>query len=154
MVKSLPSKRRGRYGVRHPRNVKTVIVFAGRREDSMREIRFRAWDIEEGCWIPESFMMLNPRGKLWTIQELGQCPIEETIPYVIQQYTGLKDKNGKEIYEGDVLQYVGRRRGTNSPKIVNWMTHKKGTFTGFQVARGENYEIIGNIYENPELIGG
>jgi hypothetical protein len=78
----------------------------------------------------------------------------------IMQFTGLFDKNGKEIYEGDILRYVGK---SNNSKIYNPLPpvkFKNGRFM-VKVQNGNNYlgtpsfskvhEIIGNIYENPDL---
>lgn len=75
---------------------------------------------------------------------------------ILMQYTGLKDKNGKEIYEGDIIL-----RNQKSKYVIEW---NKGAFHaepingGYGIilsglAKGE-CEIVGNIYENPALIGG
>jgi len=65
----------------------------------------------------------------------------------IMQYTGLHDKNGKEIFEGDLIR--GFDWHNCNPSVVSW------DVIGFRIPLMANaYEIIGNIYENPELIKG
>jgi hypothetical protein len=77
--------------------------------------------------------------------------------YIRRQFTGLADKNGKEIYEGDLISESG-----SSPYEVKWQCHSvKWIMQSFEEGRyyremhsdyaKNNYEIIGNIYENPEL---
>jgi hypothetical protein len=76
---------------------------------------------------------------------------------VLMQYTGLRDKNGKEIYEGDILHDCGVLHGADYQ--VKWDVsffagcdtdiHRKMFLRGF---RFKDCEVIGNIYENPELI--
>lgn len=75
--------------------------------------------------------------------------------YVWLQYTGLKDKHGKEIYEGDILQLPSRYYGdTYYEKSIgviewdydSWYVKNQGD------AQYSDMEIIGNIYENPELL--
>jgi len=111
----------------------------------MRPIKFRAWDKQNKRWIVDFQVMPNgtirrlkptedhPEGLEW------QSVNGEDIDLV--QYTGLKDKNGKEIYEGDVMKNYDYHFF-----VVEW--NKKN-------ARWDNCfgrEVIGNIYENPELL--
>ena len=112
-----------------------------------RQIKFRYWN---GI---SKMMVLNPKMPYkegWTIKQLF-----EDRGWHWMQFTGLLDKNGKEIYEGDILKST--YLGGNIERII-W---ENG---GFKVLWGKNSwerlygdfvknsEIIGNIYENPELL--
>ena len=65
----------------------------------------------------------------------------------LMQYTNLKDRTGREIFEGDILR---ASQGQPRIRMVEWQN--KGKINGFNVAKGVWYEVIGNIYENPELL--
>jgi hypothetical protein len=98
----------------------------------MREIKFRAWDKKNKKWIT-TFNLVG--GGRWSF--LQGKPEE----YEIVQFTGLKDKNGKEIYEGDVLL---------SPGNYKWEVKFEGQ--GYIPSCMDEFELIGNIYESPDLL--
>jgi uncharacterized phage protein (TIGR01671 family) len=83
--------------------------------------------------------------------ECSICRVDDEI--VPQQNTGLKDKNGREIYEGDIIIIKDKpisSRPSPVTKIVKW----SNLYAGFCIGGGlvESIEIIGNIFENPELL--
>jgi hypothetical protein len=72
---------------------------------------------------------------------------------VLMQYTGLKDRNGKEIYEGDIVINYNTKTGHkrySHPIIIKFEKTRHGY--GYPIGTPEAYEIVGNIYENRELI--
>ena len=85
--------------------------------------------------------------------------LEKVENIITVQYTGLKDKNGKEIYEGDIVEYKTKfyDRLKEHKTIIKWEDDLEHNGFGEPFAmgyifRGFDIEIIGNIYENPELI--
>jgi hypothetical protein len=113
----------------------------------MREIKFRAWMIA-GKYMKswEDLEHMN----FWAYANHGGI-------WELMQYTGLKDKNGKEIYEGDiVIHHYFHETGTviwqqsQSRYALEYLSDKK-TQELFPIDTAM-FEIIGNIYENPELL--
>lgn len=131
-----------------------------------REIKFRGKSIKKGEWLygylGESIVATRCRHKVifsnvawfrsvnygYIVSDLKVD--EETIC----QYTGLKDKNGKEIYEGDIVRFLDADGKVKNEEVrfgeggftpvteICWMADIEGTFM----------EVIGNIYDNPELL--
>lgn len=109
-----------------------------------REIKFRAWDNNRKCFI-------NPN---YTLKDLTTRHFVFDNNLIWMQFTGLKDKKGKEIYEGDIFDSPSGRKF-----IVEWLEYKfvlRGVFDErYSFSLGETYSdwnIIGNIKENPELL--
>ena len=119
-----------------------------------REIRFRVWDDvekkmyqwEDMCWK-------------WMMHQLNNPEIHS-----VMQYIGIKDKNGKEVYEGDILKIAYEIGDEEEIKVVEYCGHEgypafdfkdnEMESNGLSVAFNQNdtFEIIGNIYQNPELL--
>ncbi len=112
-----------------------------------REIKFRAWDKEQN--------------NMWHWENLidKQCTYLNSKYFVAMQFTGIQDKNGKDIYEGDKV--IGTDPHGNTDRgVVDYETSEAAFVYRFTSPETwgrfktdyETYEVIGNIYENPELL--
>ena len=146
----------------------------------MREIKFRVWDKSWGKMLYfglddanaladyddyfGGFVTEEREGSYQDIyaHDLPDDYLSENEKYCLMQYTGLKDKVGHEIYEGDIVKFP-REVDYNKGKYetVNWLVRWSNTEALFELVHGQetglldiacNTEVIGNIYENPRLL--
>lgn len=137
----------------------------------MREIKFRVWNTLLKEYIPNDLVRLSPDGSFlfgsFSYTGVEFYKYRDDIlngKNIIEQYTGLKDKNGTEIYEGDIVQYHPRHNGV--PYRVYWANESAKFLIGRKGVVGQELssvmynldtgrialEVIGNIHENPELL--
>ncbi|MBB6218204.1 putative phage protein (TIGR01671 family) [Anaerosolibacter carboniphilus] len=138
----------------------------------MREFKFRAWDKERECWykpIHEAYkgnlfeLLVGFEGDLFAHTMCG-TEHESLWPgrFELMQYTGLKDSQGVEIYEGDIVELYSDEIGSDIPENFKGVVTYSGS--GFHVFSEEScvgfelwqeiarWRIIGNIYENQDRI--
>ena len=128
----------------------------------MREIKFRAWDISKrkilrNVGFHPHICMIHEGYKTGDDAELTIAP--DFTNYKIMQYTGLKDKNGVEIYEGDIIK--ANESGVSKEWAYKELVAFDDKWHGFapmclprMVGRRIVIEVIGNIHQNPELLHG
>jgi len=143
----------------------------------MREIKFRGWDKERNEML--RVFHWHKGDEVDSISKLVGFTHSETLfvgkDIELMQYTGLKDKNGKEIYEGDVLQLENSKCQIQKARILGTVIFSFSSFSieikrvdiwekylipppeidsvlWFLNLSGKELEVIGNIYENPELL--
>lgn len=117
-----------------------------------RKIKFRAWnEVSEKMLNWNDFLDTNMKNTFIAPESTG---------LMLMQYTGLDDKNGKEIYEGDIVKYRDSR-GQHIEKVIfdkgcfyAGMHWESSTRVAPKLINPRITEVIGNIYDNPELLGG
>ena len=114
----------------------------------MREIKFRVWDVDEKEMVCWEHLITDP--DYWLMEILDGKSDD-----ILMQYTGLKDKNGKEIYEGDIVRvkYYGK------PRVVKVEIDdcECEPFNSYNYSEDgwrqpDEAKVIGNIYENGDLL--
>lgn len=138
----------------------------------VREIKFRAWDNINKMSKTFTFSdiesdggygsLYNPKIFTDTTSEIVVHELLDKDKYILMQFTGLYDKNGKEIYEGDVLciddeELEGYGDIFKCPNLNPEEFENFGEFRDSEFEENKNQyshiKIIGNIYQNPELVG-
>lgn len=120
----------------------------------MREIKFRAW--HKGKKIISEVLGIDILHKeiFFSNGDVDYCEISDFKYIELMEYTGLKDKNNKEIYDGDIFHIGGKK----ILYVVEWIDCglkgrqiKNKSWIGLDYWK-DDIEVIGNIYENPELM--
>lgn len=145
----------------------------------MREILFRGKRVDNGEWHEglltynfEEFTAITNQKRNEQYPSLMDCFTEEVIPATVGQYTGLKDKNGKKIFEGDIIHtlYANCKKNELVEEVEffngSFMAKKYSLYAKIAGAESPKHfefdksvymiecEVIGNIHDNPELLSG
>ncbi len=132
-----------------------------------REIKFRLWSKIGKKFIetdnPDLDFVINNNGYLYSIENFyGEIYILPQMDIEVLQFTGLQDRNGKEIYEGDILKYNfpydGRLKHISPVTYLETQASfgLKDIYGNeiplYRITANNYFEVVGNIYENPELL--
>lgn len=116
--------------------------------------KFRAWDKSKNRYLDDT--SLEERLYHNATELLGACLAlndgNVNYDYTFEQCTGAKDKNGKLIYEGDIVRYKLFHEDYLVGTYLNKVTFNHGSFTPICNRNVGDVEVIGNIHENPELL--
>jgi len=135
----------------------------------VREILFRGKRVDNGEWIQGDLVQFLPHGIVRIVTQEPPYKDAEVDSDTVGQYTGLTDKNGRKIFEGDIIhleysqvffggEYFGEYTAKVSCEEGCFITD--GTNNGDEIETplsgfdNDELEIIGNIHDNPELLGG
>jgi uncharacterized phage protein (TIGR01671 family) len=133
----------------------------------MRQIKFRAWDKELKFMVDPSQYFIELDGSAWFnlgTENGGDRLLDQSSKLELMQWTGLTDKNGTEIYEGDIVEtddfsngaYFGCPQPKMRQKVIwNWSSRQSGyMFHGLGAFKKDCVEVIGNIHQHPSLLTG
>lgn len=142
----------------------------------MREILFRGRCPDDGAWKFGAYgnhtsldAMIIDRPYLTADNDLAALGFWTVDPNTVGQYTGLTDRNGVKVFEGDILIFIepdAQELDDNERFVVRWYEDASGflleifyegksnNWDEIDKTHLSNFEVIGNIYDNPELLGG
>ena len=133
------------------------ILFKGERTDNCEWVE--GYYVYAPAETDEKNRLDNFVRKHWIITKNGK--MYEVIPESVSEFTGLTDKNGKKIFEGDVVEHhvqadiiVNRGVVHWDSKNARWALQLRTMNPSFDLYKPEFFEVIGNIHDNPELLGG
>lgn len=115
----------------------------------MREILFRGKRIDNGEWV-EGFYLYTDENTHPVIIDM-KCRSHIIVPETVGQFTGLTDKNGKKIFEGDIVKYENKIYEIKYlEKYARFAPSNEHSV--FMVCAFNHLEVVGNIHDNPELL--
>ena len=137
-----------------------------------REILFRGKSANTGEWVEGFCVQFGETYSNIIIREIGKLNLYGVVPIyeheiviseTVGQYTGLKDKTGRKIFEGDIVRLFNRNGQEIMSYVVEWYSDCSMFVldcidfdmefdTDFTVFYGDEFEIVGNIHDNPELV--
>ena len=137
-----------------------------------REILFRGKSANTGEWVEGFCVQFGETYSNIIIREIGKLNLYGVVPIyeheiviseTVGQYTGLKDKTGRKIFEGDIVRRFNRNGQEIMSYVVEWYSDccmfvldcidfDMEFDTDFTVFYGDEFEIVGNIHDNPELV--
>lgn len=125
----------------------------------MRQIKFRAWHIgQEKMFCVESLHLEDEYYVLNDGDIYSDAFCVKTGDIELMQFTGLKDRNGVEVYEGDVVKYLTHTAHVFwSPQDFGFVHYNEviGGYAGLSFFKGyKDFEVVGNIHQHPELLEG
>ena len=120
----------------------------------MREIKVRAWDTKRKEWVKD--FSISKNGSILCSGDSGNLLYEGVHKTKLElvEFTGLKDKNSKDIYEGDIARErksIGQIKHECERFFIDWFSSPE-SYNDTLRWHNNNLEIIGNIYENPKLL--
>lgn len=130
----------------------------------MREIKFRGKRLDNGEWLYGSLVILN--GRYFIFDDANR---HEVDPATVGEFTGLKDRNGKEVYEGDIIRFSNPYLIISQGKQSFGMVKYYDALAGFALYNSSedkfpmecdwlkidgSTKVFGNIHDNPEFLKG
>ena len=131
----------------------------------MREILFHGKRADNGEWIEGDLIQVGLHDKPKYASIMPQIPVSSVypvLPETVGQYTGLTDKNGKRIFEGDIIERVS----DGERAVISWLKYSAcfglsfdgwccgfdNYFDNYDDNLPGDFEVVGNIHDNPELL--
>ena len=133
--------------------------YRAERQKRNRELVFRGKTVCDGDWVYGGITWNPSRKKFFIHTDWEEAKV---IPETVGQYTGLTDKNGRRIFEGDIVRFIDIDFDGSERKAVGVIAWNRKA-ANFDIVKGtyrldfhypvfEEIEVIGNIYDNPELM--